>query len=281
VLGAARSPPQDKKSESEQTVDYDWLRENYPILEKRAFNNPEDKDAVAAFLYARRILLDRSQRFDNAVVEMTRTDPYLNEFNRTPTFWTQGARTVLEIEQKAKDKAIKELAQVGGLLVFVDGRCRYCALQIPVLKSLRSLSRMEFMVISVDGSLPSEAKGEMSKMDNGLFRKLELKLTPSVVYVPNPKSYAPGTPDPNEYFVISQGYYGVAELQKMIAYSAFKRSKYLSAQVRSDLDIWNTGVASNQDLSSLKLDPNKPQTFKDRIIPMLQKQYPSIGGEGR
>ncbi len=273
---AKSGPPQAKpEPKKEQAVDFDWLKENYAKLEKRAFNNPDDKDVVRAYAYTRRILVDKAQRFDDAVYETVRTDPFLNEFNRLPTFWTQGAKSILNIEQKARTKAVKELSDIGGLLVFVDGQCRFCDHQVAVLKTMRSINQIQFLAISTDGTAPAQAKGEAIQRDNGLFRKLKLQLTPSVVYVPRPKAYdAKTAADPNEYFVVAQGFYGVAELEKMLAYSAFKSGKYLSAESRRDLNIWNTGVASNADLQTLRLDPDKPGDFKNKIEPLLRKQYP-------
>lgn len=263
----------------ERKVDFDWLKENYTVLEKRAFNDPDNKDVVRAFAYTRRILMDKAQRFDDAMYDAVRTDPFLNEFNRMPTFWTQGAKTILNVEQKARTKAVSELASIGGLLVFIDGQCRFCDHQLAVLKTMRSINQMQFLAISTDGTAPPQAKGETVQIDNGLFRKLKLQLTPTVVYVPKPKAYdGRKGGDPNEYFVVAQGYYGISELEKMLAFSAFKSGKYLSTQTKKDLDVWNTGVAKNDDMQTLTLDVDKPGDFQAKIEPMLRKQYPKVGG---
>jgi conjugal transfer pilus assembly protein TraF len=59
---------------------------------------------------------------------------------------------------------------------------------------------------------------------------------------------------------------------KLIAFAGHS-SKLLSQATMKDLDVWQRGVASTDDLQSLKLDPSKPETFKEKLQPILQKQY--------
>jgi conjugal transfer pilus assembly protein TraF len=40
-----------------------------------------------------------------------------------------------------------------------------------------------------------------------------------------------------------------------------------------DLDVWDRGVASTTDLLQLKLDPNRPGSFREALQPYLLKQY--------
>ena len=107
--------------------------------------------------------------------------------------------------------------------------------------------------------------------DNGLFKKLGLVLTPSIVYVPRPQGYAGGA-DHNRYLVVAQGFYAQDELVKQLAYAGFG-SGLLSAQTRADLGVWDRGVASTQDLSTLRLDVDDPQGIKRALQPTLIKRY--------
>lgn len=257
-----------KPKEEKQVVDVEWLRRNYRVLEDKAIDNPND-DNVNAYLYTKRIVLDKSQRFSEAVFRVMTTDPFLNENNRIPQA-SAGARSVRAADTLAQEQAVRELASQGGLIFFLDGSCRFCAMQAPVIQALKSNYNMEFLVVSLDGSIPSKYSGPYVK-DNGLYGKLGLKLTPSIVYVPKPKSYKAGA-DPNQYLIVAQGFYAQDELVKQIAFAGFK-TKLLAENTRRDLDVWNRGVASTDDLRSLELNPEKPETFKSTLQPILAKQY--------
>jgi conjugal transfer pilus assembly protein TraF len=251
-----------------QKVDVEWLRQNYKLLEERAIDDPTD-DNVSAYLYVKRVVMDKSQRFSDKVTEVTNADPLLNENNRIP-YASAGAQSVMAANRLAQEQAARELAAVGGLVVFVDGKCRFCSMQMPVIKALRAEFGMEALVISLDGTRPRGYDGPLVR-DNGLYRKLDLKLTPSVVYVHRPHAYAGGR-DENEYRVVAQGFYAQSELVKQIAYAGHK-TRLLSAGTMRDLSVWDRGVASTADLGALRLNAQDPATIRRRLQPLLEKQY--------
>lgn len=256
------------KADGKQSVNVEFLRKAYPMLEERAIDNPTDEN-VSAYMYAKRIVMDKAQRFSEAVTRVLRKDPVLDENNRVP-YASTGALAVRNANYQAQQKAVQEMAKAGGLVVFVDGTCRFCAMEIPVLERLKAAYGLEHVVISLDGAKPNGFKGKLLP-DNGLFHKLGLKLTPSIVYVPRPQAYT-GHSDPNQYLVVSQGFYAEDELTKLIAFAGHD-TKLLSADVMRDLDVWDRGVATNTDLKGLKLDPNEPGTFREVLQPYLLKQY--------
>jgi conjugal transfer pilus assembly protein TraF len=262
-----RAPaPQPKKED--RKVDVKWLQENYKLLEERAIDDPTDEN-VAAYLYVRRIAMDKSQRFSEKVSEVTNTDPLLNENNRIP-YASAGAQSIRSANRLAQEQATRELATAGGLVVFVDGSCRFCAMQMPIVSALRAQYGMEALVVSLDGKRPRGYSGPLVR-DNGLYRKLDLKLTPSVVYVHRPRAYQDGK-DNNQYRVIAQGFYAQDELVKQIAFAGHT-TKLLSSQTMRDLAVWNRGVASTEDLGGLELNGNDPAAIKRKLQPLLQKQY--------
>lgn len=253
---------------AEQKVDAKWLQENYVLLETKVFNNPT-KENAEAYAYMRRIVMDKSQRMGNAVDEAVRDDPLLNENNRVP-YSSSGSISIRNANIQAQQDAVREMSEVGGLLVFVDGSCRFCAMQMPIIDMLAKQYGTKVLIISLDGVAPKGFTGNTVN-DNGLYGKLQLKLTPSIVYVHKPKGYANGV-DLNQYFTVSQGYYALDDLVKMVSFAGFK-SKLLSAQVQKDLDIWNRGVASVDDLNKLTLDVSNPASFKQKIQPLLLQRY--------
>lgn len=251
-----------------QAVTVAFLRKVYPLLEERAINNPTDAN-VSDYMYAKRVIFDKAQRFSEAVVRVLHEDPVLDENNRVP-YASIGARSVRNADYQAQQKAVAELSKIGGLVVFVDGSCRFCAMQLPILDMLRRGYNVEYLVISLDGTRPKGFKGSIMQ-DNGLFHKLGLKLTPSIVFVPHPRAYE-GPLDPNRYLIVSQGFYAEDELVKQIAFAGHD-TQLLSADVMRDLNVWDRGVASTQDLNNLRLDPGKPGSFKEILQPYLLKQY--------
>lgn len=252
----------------EQKVTVKWLQENYKILEEKAIDNPTD-DNVTAFLYTKRIALDKAQRFSEKVMSVTNQDPFLNENNRIP-YASAGAQSVQNANLNAQQSAVRELAAVGGLIIFVDGACRFCSMQMPIIKMLHNLYGLETLVVSLDGKHPNYYTGEIVK-DNGLFHKLKLKLTPSIVYVHKPKGYVNGK-DNNVYRIVSQGFYAENELEKQIAFAGHS-TNILSKETMRGLDVWDVGVASTEDMNQLMLNSEKPGTFKQKLQPLLQKQY--------
>ncbi len=277
VKPAQPKPEQPKKTDSarqgrdekaDQPVTAEWLAKNLPTLQRRAIDNPTEEN-VAAEMYAQRILMDKAQRYEEARMSVVSKDPLLNENNRIP-YASTGAQSIRNADYFAQQNAVKEMAASGGLVVFVDGTCRFCSLQMPILGMLRANFGMESLVVSLDGRKPKDFKGEVQK-DNGLFRKLGLKLTPSIVYVHRPKAYQ-GESDPNTYLIVSQGFYTADELVKLIAFAGHTR-EVLSASVMKDLNVWRRGVASTADMQALTLDANRPETFRERVSPILEKQY--------
>jgi conjugal transfer pilus assembly protein TraF len=261
------APPAPAKRE-DQKVNVKWLQENYKLLEERAIDDPTDEN-VAAYLYVRRIAMDKSQRFSEKVSEVTNTDPLLNENNRIP-YASAGAQAIRSASRSAQEQATRELAATGGLVVFVDGSCRFCAMQMPIVNALRAHYGMEALVVSLDGKRPRGYEGPLVK-DNGLYRKLDLKLTPSVVYVHRPHAYKNGK-DENQYRVIAQGFYAQDELVKQIAFAGHT-TRLLSPETMRDLAVWDRGVAATEDLGALQLNANDPAAIKRKLQPLLQKQY--------
>jgi conjugal transfer pilus assembly protein TraF len=264
----ARPTPPAPARKDDAKVTVKWLQENYKLLEERAIDDPSD-DNVAAYLYVRRVVLDKSQRFSEKVTAVTNADPLLNENNRVP-YASAGAQSIRSANRAAQEQAARELAAVGGLVVFVDGGCRFCAMEMPIVNALRAQYGLEALVVSIDGRRPRGYDGPIVR-DNGLYRKLDLKLTPSIVYVPRPRGYVDGK-DQNQYRVVAQGFYAQDELVKQLAYAGHA-SRLLSSNTMRDLGVWDRGVTSIEDLDALHLNAKDPAAIKRTLQPLLQKQY--------
>jgi len=273
---SAASPPQPttlprsiaaSQQKGPEQVDVEWLRKNLPVLQDRMIDHPSPANA-SAFLYAQRIAMDKAQRYAAAQMTAVSADPFLNENNRIP-YASMGATAVRNADLRAQQTAVRELAKIGGLLVFVDGRCRFCKAQLPIVDQVSRMYGLEYLVVSIDGTTPAGPKGAVVR-DTGVFGKLGLRLTPSIVFVPHPQGYQGR--DPNLYLVVAQGFYAADELVKQIAFAGHARS-LLTAATMNDLSVWDRGVLGVEDLDHLKLDVNDPASFADTIRPLLTKQY--------
>lgn len=265
----APAPAKESPKPKEELVDVAWLRKNYPIIEARAIDNPTQEN-MEAMGYTKRITLDKASRYQQAYTELLRTDPWLNENNRIP-YASSGAQSVAAANYTAQRDAVKEMAKVGGLILFIDGKCRHCAAQIPVVDMVREQFGMNVLVVSTDGTKPTNLHGDVLT-DNGMFKRLGLSLRPSIIYVPSPKGFSSESKDPNKYLIISQGFYALPSLVKQISYAGFY-IKMLPERIMADLDVWNNGIMTTDDLKTVKLDVNNPGSFKSRVAPLLIKQY--------
>lgn len=261
------APAQGPAASGASKVTMDWLRTNYPLLEVRAMDDPSPVNLRAA-AYVKRIVLDKASRYASAMQQAVLADPLLNENSRIP-YASMGAAAVRNADLQAQAAAIREMAKGGGLLVFVDGQCRFCKAELPILEHLHHEYGLEYLLVSIDGSTIPGAKAAAIR-DTGVFAKLGLKLTPSMVFVPRPTAYQGG--DPNTYLVVSQGFYAADELVKQISYAGYQKH-LLAATTMRDLGVWDRGILDTADLATLRLDPTKPESIPEQIQPLLMKQY--------
>jgi conjugal transfer pilus assembly protein TraF len=264
----ATTPPSPAPAASGASkVTVEWLRENYPLLEQRAMDDPSSVNVRAA-AYVKRIVLDKASRYASAMQQAVLADPLLNENSRVP-YASMGAAAIRTADVRAQASAVRELAKAGGLLVFVDSQCRFCKAQLPILDHLRHEYRLEYLLVTIDGA-PIAGSAAAVVRDTGVFAKLGLKLTPSMVFVPKPSGYQ--GKDPNTYLVVSQGFYAADELTKQIAFAGYQKHLLADATMR-DLGVWDRGILETTDLATLRLDPNKPETIPQQIEPLLMKRY--------
>ena len=261
---ASRAPAQKAPTK----VDVEWLQKNYAVLYKKAVDDPSEVN-VRALAYVQKVVVDKADRFQRIWKQVTDADPFINENTSTPLAGA-GALAVRNANYRAQSAAVIELSKFAGMVVFVDGVCRFCAMQMPPIKMLKEEFGIDALVVSLDGQRPPGYTGPIQK-DNGLYRKLGLKVTPSVALVPNPKPFVDGQ-DPNTYLVVAQGFYSADSLAKQLAYAGH-RAKLLSPQVSRDLSVWDYGVTTAEDLKSLHLEVDKPETIPGALQPLMMKQF--------
>jgi len=218
----------------------------------KAVMDPSDAN-VREYMYTQDIILDIATRYSEKQMEIVKNDHILNQSNRISVS-SSGEVDAKRLQDKAINVAVDEMAKKGGLLVFVESTCTFCSHQLPILEGLKNplnpYRPMEYLIISIDARGPNGWKNFVP--DNGLFKRLKLSITPSIVYVPNPSAYKEGR-DNNKYIVVSQGEIEHLDaLTRRIAEVGIK-AHIVSKETMKDFDIWNRGVASSKDLSELRL----------------------------
>lgn len=277
--------PEGKPQSRKQILTLDWARENYTRVEQMAWENPT-KENIEAVMYLKRFIFDKGSNYSMRSGEILRENPLVDENNRIP-YASMGQAATVKVNLESIENATKEMAEKGGVMVFVDSKCEFCKDMLQTVSHLKNYTQMPILVVSIDGKRPrgySESLGPLVK-DNGYFRLLGLQLTPSVVYIYKP-DYTKGVEN-NQYLIVSQGFYTLDQLQRSIAYAGYMsmrdKKEYaglLKPETARGLDAWNKGVISSSDLSRMEFDPSDPSSIKKALEPYLAKKMQSkaIGG---
>ncbi len=248
-----------KKSESKaekHPVDVAWLRKNLPILQDRAIDSPT-RENLAAYYFARRAMMDKSQRYSEAAQQFVYSEPMLDENNRVP----QGQANkdqFLNAVFKAKQASLKYLAGEAGLFMFFESTCEFCATQARTINTIAKHYNFTVKYISVDGKGMPETPSWVP--DNGHARMLDLKVYPTTVLVVPPKTY----------LIVSQGMMANDQLEDRIL-TAAQSSKLLPDDMAKNINPWDRGVLTPEDLQDGASD--NVDDFVANMREKLKKRY--------
>lgn len=249
----------DSKNENKSEkhpVDVAWLRKNLPVLQDRAIDNPTSEN-LAAYFFAQRAMLDKSQRYSEAAQQFVYSEPMLDENNRMP----QGQANkdqFLNAIFKAKQESLKYLAGKAGLFMFFESTCNFCKVQARTINTIAKKYNFTVKYISVDGKGMPETPGWVP--DNGHARLLDLKVYPTTVLVVPPKTY----------LIVSQGMMANDQLEDRIL-TAAQSSKLLPDDLAKDVNPWDHGVLTPEDLQDGASD--NVDDFVASMREKLKKRY--------
>ncbi len=247
----------EKEPEKPPVFSVEWLRDNLPKLLDIAIDNPTDEN-VAAYMYAQRVMMDKSSNFASQVQHVVLSDPMLDENNRFP-FATAMRSNVLKMQNEAQKEALKYLATIGGVWFFFDSKCQYCIMQQATIKHL--VDDYGFIVknISLDGAgLPGMTD---FVIDSGQARTLSLQLTPAIVLaVP-----------PDHLFILSQGLLSFEGIDSRILLAAEKED-LLSEELKRRINPSERGVLSTEDLKDAPKGDN-PAELVNYLKEHLKAKY--------
>lgn len=230
--------------DAQQPLSVEWFRQNMPKLLDMAVDNPT-KENVANYMYAQRVVLDKSQKFSEQVKDVVATDPFLDENNRVP-FAQFAQNEFIRDANKSKRQILDFVARQAGIWVFVDKpeKCSACAAYVnDVLTSPVGGIQKEhgFSVRVVD---VGTEKGRIAA------KKLGLKVTPTTVLaIP-----------PNGYYLVSQGLMASDRLHERIIIAA-KTNGLLTEEYLAKVNPYDKDVLSKKDLDGFALNGNPTQVM--------------------
>jgi conjugal transfer pilus assembly protein TraF len=250
---APKTEPKDAKVEPFSTR---WLKDNMPRLLESAVDNPT-KENVEAYLYAQRVALDKSQLYAEKARQVVNSDPLLDENNRVPLS-TYAKATFLNGIEKGRSAALDHLSKVGGIWVFFDSKCSYCKAQMYSVQQLAKNYGFFVKYISIDGSgMPGL---ETFVKDNGHAKLLQLRLTPTTVFVVPPSGY----------FVVSQGLMAEEQLGDRIVFAADSQN-LLPPEIAKAVRTYDRGVLTTDDTKTGASDD--PKEWVRYLKERLQGRY--------
>lgn len=230
-----------------KSLSAEWMRANLPKLLDAAVDNPT-KENVANYMYAQRVLLDKSQNFSEKVKEVVATDPFLDENNRVPI--AQFAQAGFSRSTKAgQDEVLNFLGGKGGLWVFVDGpeKCGACA------------DYVSNILVGTDGApgIATQFKFDFRKINvntpagKAAAKRLNLTVTPTTVLVIPPSGF----------FLVSQGLMSQTQLSERLLIAA-KSSGTLPKDLEEKVNPFNKGVLTTEEIGGVAPSDNPSEVMK-------------------
>lgn len=242
---AAPSAPASKPGP--KALSAEWMRANLPKLLDAAVDNPTTEN-VANYMYAQRVLLDKSQNFSSKVKEVVALDPFLDENNRVPI--AQFAQAGFARGMKAgQDEVLTFLSRSAGIWVFVDkpNKCSACEdyfqnILVGTAAAKGVASQYNFNLRKID---VSTAQGRAAA------KRLNLKVTPTTVLVL----------PPNNFFLVSQGLMSQTLLTERLLIAA-KSSGRLPRELEEKVNPFNKDVLTTEQMGGLAASESPSDVMK-------------------
>lgn len=162
-----------------------WIRKNLKKYRNRAINNPTRKN-ILAFLSLQRVMLDKAQAFSDAMEAVVKTTPVLDESTRRPLN-AMGAKLANQRANRARDRAMRWLADRVGIWYFYSSDCAACAPQASQLHAIQQIYDWTITAIAMDGKAPPPRKLERVRIDTGQAGRLGIN-TPLALVLVNPRT---------------------------------------------------------------------------------------------
>jgi conjugal transfer pilus assembly protein TraF len=248
--------PEEPPKEDKKPFSVKWLNENMPKLLEAAIDDPSNEN-LAAYFYAQRVALDKSQTFAEKSRSLIAQDPLLDENSRVPMD-TFARIDNMRGSSEAKTNALNRLSTVGGLWMFYRSDCKYCEPMAEGTMFFGNTHKFLTTFISLDNK-PLKNVKEWIK-DEGQAKLLNVKIAPTVVFVV----------PPNNYYVVSQGAMSGPELGNRILLAAETNGLLSQDEIKS-IYPERRGVLGTEDVKDGAT--TEPKELVKRIRERLNKSY--------
>jgi conjugal transfer pilus assembly protein TraF len=230
-----------------------WFKENFALLTNRAIDNPS-KENLQALLFAERVMLDKSESFARKKNFYQSVIPSLQEGTRLPMTGTS-ATAFRAFKGEQRQKALHEIANHAGLILFYDHDCSHCATMIPLVNRLFRENKQNIYVVAknLKGQKISRLDPRVEVIpDEGQSETFNIKVWPAIVMLR----------PPIDVFVIAQGSLFYSELEKRLINIAFETNVLT--------DEWYYRVYPEQKgLISSRQISNVPQDIQDDPVKLI------------
>lgn len=232
----------------------EWFRQNLPKLLDAATDNPTPEN-VANYMYAQRVVLDKSQTFSNVAKQVVGLDPFLDENNRVPLSQFANASFMRDLD-RSKEEALKYMGERSGLWVFIDNpnKCSACDHYVKEVvignslnKGVATANGFRLRVINVNTPEGMAAT-----------KKLKLTVTPTTVLVV----------PPNGYYLISQGLMARTSLSERILLAARTKGHLPTSMVES-VTPFDKGLLTQEQINSA-VSNDDPQVVMKNLIDKIR-----------
>ncbi|WP_434949717.1 conjugal transfer protein TraF (plasmid) [Shewanella sp. HL-SH4] len=260
----------DQPESQEQMVEInaEWLKENLPILQMRAINNPTSEN-LGAFYSAQRVMLDMSSKFAANTQDYFRKEGnFLSEDHRRPTESFMLNQFKLDTHQQAKP-VLEKVSNNGGLWFFYSSTCPYCIKQLPVMNSL-SRSGIDILYISLDGGvIPGIPEDKIVFDYNGkVASDFNIQVTPTTYLVSN---------DATHFKLLNQGSVSLPKMQVSIFENAYAMDWINADDYQSVKSIKGTNTLDNGNIAIKASEINDPSVLRDLLEQKIDLSSSPIG----
>lgn len=233
-----------------------WLRKWMPVLLDRAIDNPT-KDNVEAYELAKRIAMDKAQRYAEMTQVVVNSNPFLDENNRIPLA-TFAKKDFLNRRTENLGDALKYLSEKAGIWFFFDSTCDFCYTQSYTIQKLEEEFKFDTRYVSVDGNGMPHLKEWY--LDEGQAKALNLTITPTTALVV----------PPDQVYIVSQGAMAYDQLQERILLAA-ESNDLLPEEFKKSVNAFSKGVLTTEDMSDGASDD--PAIWVPRLKERLEVRY--------
>jgi conjugal transfer pilus assembly protein TraF len=264
----AESSKQSEPPEEMIEINAEWLKENLPILQMRAINNPSSEN-LGAFYSAQRVMLDMSSKFAGNTQDYFRKEGnFLSEEHRRPTESFMLNQFKLDSHQQAKP-VLTKVSNHGGLWFFYSSTCSYCIKQLPVMNALRH-SGIDILYISLDGGVIPGIPNDSIVFDYSgkVASDFNIQVTPTTYLVSN---------DSKHFKLLNQGSVSLTKMQSSIFENAYAMDWINADEYQSVKNIKGTNTLDNGNIAIKASDINDPAVLRNLLEQKIDLSSSPIG----